>query len=127
VNWRAAGCILAGIGIFLAITLFGMSLAFSGAKGCPPRLQWGDRSYLPVGGPMDEPAFEEPGEPVALGSTFIGLTTRTVFGPHGSQPSAPAGDRPDEIALDCDDDTFQTYAVDRIIAPTSVDPSPSPP
>ena len=126
-NWRAVGCVLTGIGIFLAITLFGMSLAFSGAKGCPPRLQWGDRSYLSDGAPTDGPAFEVPGEPVALGSTFIGLTTRTVFGPHGSQPSAAAADRPDEIALDCDDGTFQTYAIDRILAPTSVDLSPSPP
>ncbi|HEX9635019.1 MAG TPA: hypothetical protein VGB34_05975 [Candidatus Limnocylindria bacterium] len=126
-NWRAAGCILTAIGIFLAITLFGMSLAFSGARGCPPSLQWGDRIYEPVGSAAEQPTFGESGEPVALGSTFIGLTTRTVFGPHGSHPSAAAGDRPDQIALDCDDGSFQTYAVGRTLVPTSVDPSPSPP
>jgi hypothetical protein len=127
VNWRAAGCFLTGIGVFLAITLFGMSLAFSGARGCPPSLQWGDRSYEPVGPPSGQPTFEEPGEPVQLGSTFIGLTTRAVFGPPGSRPSAAAGDRPDQIALDCDDGSFQTYALARTLAPTSTDPSSSPP
>jgi uncharacterized membrane protein YedE/YeeE len=120
VNWRAAGCLVIGIGVFLAITLFGMSLAFTGARGCPPSLQWGDRGYEPVGPPSGEPAFDEPGEPVALGSTFIGLTTRAVFGPPGSRPSASAGDRPEQIALDCDDGSFQTYAVARVL------PSPSP-
>jgi uncharacterized membrane protein YedE/YeeE len=124
VNWRAAGCLIAGIGVFLAITLFGMSLAFSEARGCPPLLRWGDRSYEPAGPPTVEPSFEEPGDPVALGSTFIGLTTRAVFGPPGSRPSTTAADRPHQIALDCDDGSFQTYAVARTLAPTSGDPSP---
>jgi hypothetical protein len=120
VNWRAAGCLVVGIGAFLAITLFGMSLAFTGARGCPPSLQWGDRGYEPVGPPSGEPTFDKVGEPVALGTTFIGLTTRAVFGPPGSRPSAAAGDRPQQIALDCDDGSFQTYAVARVL------PSPSP-
>jgi uncharacterized membrane protein YedE/YeeE len=124
VNWRAVGCLIVGIGVFLAITLFGMSLAFSGARGCPPLLQWGDRSYEPAGQPTGAPAFEQPGEPVALGSTFIGLTTRAVFGPPGSRPSTAVADRPEQIALDCDDGSFQTYVVARTLPPASGAPSP---
>jgi hypothetical protein len=126
VNWRAAGCLATGIGLFLAITLFGMFLAFSGARGCPPHLQWGARGYEPLGPPTARPVFAAPGEPVALGSTFIGLTTRAVFGPPGSQPSAAAGDRPDQIALDCADGSFQTYAIASILTPSGAGASSSP-
>ena len=49
VNWRAIGCGALAIVVFLAIGLFGMSLAFSRLEGCPDRLQWGDRAYLPAG------------------------------------------------------------------------------
>jgi len=109
-NWRAAGCLVAGVGSFLALGLLGMWLAFARLDGCPVQLQWAERTYLPAGGPAASPSFAAPGEPVDLGSTFIGLTTRTVYGPPGSAPSTSSADRPDTIALDCADGTFQTYA-----------------
>jgi hypothetical protein len=108
VNWRAIGCGTLAIAVFLAIGLFGMSLAFNRLEGCPDRLQWGDRAYLPNGVPAAEPSFAD-GSPVEIGSTFIGLTTRRVWGPPGSVPSQAAADRPDLIFLDCADGSAQRY------------------
>ncbi len=110
-NWRAIGCGTLAIVVFVAIGLFGMSLAFSRLEGCPARLQWGDRAYLPVGAPAAEPSFAE-GSPVEIGSTFFGLTTRQVWGPPGSAPSQAAADRPDRIILDCADGSVQAFAVE---------------
>jgi len=108
VNWRAIGCGTLAIVVFLAVGLFGMSKAFERTSGCPDRLQWGDRAYLPTGSPRAEPSFAE-GSPAEIGSTFIGLTTRKVWGPPGSGPAASAGDRPDRIFLDCADGRVQAY------------------
>jgi hypothetical protein len=109
VNWRAIGCGTLVVVVFLAIGLYGMSLAFSRLDGCPDRLQWGDRAYLPSGLAAADPHFAE-GSPVEIGSTFIGLTTRRVWGPPGSLPSEVAADRPTRIFLDCDDGSVQGYA-----------------
>ena len=108
-NWRAIGCGGLAVVIFLAIGLYGMSLAFSRLDGCPDRLQWGDRAYLPAGSPVAEPSFDD-GSPVEIGSTFIGLTTRRVWGPPGSKPSQAAAARPARIFLDCADGSVQAYA-----------------
>ena len=108
-NWRAAGCGVIGVATFLAITLLGLSLAIGRGDGCPAQLQWAERVYLPVGSPGPDPSFAESGEPVELGSTFIGLSTRTVYGPPGSRRSQLAADRPSTIAMDCGDGTFQGY------------------
>lgn len=110
-NWRAIGCGTLAIVVFLAVALWGMSKAFDGLEGCPDRLQWGDRAYLPTGTPVPDPSFAE-GSPVEIGSTFIGLTTRRVWGPPGSAPSPSAGDRPARIYLDCDDGTVLLFAVE---------------
>jgi hypothetical protein len=118
VNWRAIGCGTIAAVAFVAIGLWGMSLAFSRFEGCPPSLQWGDRRYEPSGPTTDAPTFDRPGEPVPLGSTFMGLTTRTVFGPPGSEPSPPATDRPTQVAVDCGDESFQTYDLTDILLPT---------
>jgi hypothetical protein len=109
VNWRAIGCGTLAIAVFLAIGLWGMSKAFDRLDGCPNRLQWGDRAYLPAALPRAEPSFAE-GSPVEIGSTFIGLTTRQVWGPPGSSPSESAADRPGRIYLDCDDGTVLLFA-----------------
>jgi hypothetical protein len=110
VNWRAIGCGTLAIVVFLAVGLWGMSKAFDRLEGCPNRLQWGDRVYLPEASPRAEASFAE-GSPVEIGSTFIGLTTRQVWGPPGSSPSESAADRPDHIYLDCDDGTVLLFAV----------------
>ena len=111
-NWRAAGCLTAIFGSFLLVGLLGMYLAFSGQAGCTAVLQWADRVYEASGTPAPSPAFDTPGEAVDIGSTFVGLTTRTMYGPPGSVRSASAADRPETVAMDCGDGTFLTYAWD---------------
>ena len=108
-NWRAAGCLVVGVVAFVGLGLFGMSLAFRAAAGCPPRLQWADRASLAAGTPAPSPDLGS-GPAAPIGSTFMGPTTRQVFGPPGSSPSTQAEDRPERIALDCADGTFQVYA-----------------
>jgi hypothetical protein len=108
VNWRVIGCGTLAVVVFVAVGLLGMSMAFSRLDGCPQRLQWGDRGYLPAGSPAAEPSFAE-GSPAEIGSTFIGLTTRRVWGPPGSAPSQSAADRPTRIFLDCDNGRVQAY------------------
>jgi len=111
VNWRALGCGTLAIVVILAVGLWGMSKAFDRLEGCPDRLQWGDRVYLPAGSPQPRPSFAE-GSPVEIGATFIGLTTRQVWGPPGSEPSSSAADRPSRIFLDCDDGSVLLFAVE---------------
>ena len=124
-NWRAVGCGVLAIGTFLAIGLFGMSLAFRSEPGCPDRVQWADRTYLADGTPAPTPVFGVPGPAVDIGSTFMGLTTRRVFGPPGSSPSTEADDRPEMVALDCADGSFQTYRWDGVtISPLPTDVLP---
>jgi hypothetical protein len=116
VNWRAIGCGALAALVFVGIGLLGMSMAFGGLKGCPDSLQWGDRSYLPDGPLLSAPGFPE-GSPVEIGSTFIGLTTRQVWGPPGSAPSTKASDRPARIVLDCDDGTYQSFRYGKFPPP----------
>ena len=113
-NWRAIGCLGTIFGGFLAVGLLGMWLAFRGQDGCPTSLQWADRLYLADDAPAPSPAFEIQGAAVNIGSTFIGLTTRAVYGPPGSSPSKAAADRPRVVSMDCNDGTFQTYQWDGI-------------
>ena len=110
-NWRAAGCLVVGVVAFVGLGLFGLSLAFRDAAGCPARLQWAERAYLAAGTPAPSPDLG-PGQAAPIGSTFMGPTTRQVFGPPGSSPSTQAEDRPELIALDCADGTFQVYQWD---------------
>ena len=110
-NWRVIGCGTLAILVFVAVGLWGMSKAFDRLDGCPDRLQWGDRVYLPSGSPRPAPSFAE-GSPVEIGSTFIGLTTRKVWGPPGSAASPSAADRPAAIYLDCDDGSVLLFAVE---------------
>ena len=113
-NRRSIGCGLLAALVFVAIGLYGMSLAFSRLDGCPDRLQWRDKSFLPVGAAARAANFRDGGKPVLIGSTFIGLTTRRVWGPPGSAPvgsgaSGVGHSLPARIILDCDDGTFQEY------------------
>jgi hypothetical protein len=106
VNGRAIGCIALGAVVFILIGIAGINVA-SSRIGCPNRLQWGDRFYAPIGTPAPSPETGGASTPVKLGSTFIGLTTRSIFGP--STGSASPAPQPDVIAMDCGDGGFQTY------------------
>lgn len=109
-NWRAIGCGGSAAAAFIAIGLLAMWLAFGGEEGCPTSLRWAERTYVADGVATDAPVVAADGEPVEIGSTFVGLTTRRVFGAPGT-PLAPTGDaRPATIAVECGDGTYQTYA-----------------
>ncbi|HEY7331761.1 MAG TPA: hypothetical protein VH859_02250 [Candidatus Limnocylindria bacterium] len=120
-NLRAVGCAVVGVAVFVGLGVWGLSLAFQDAEGCPPSLQWEDRAYVAEGTPAPSPDLG-PGDPVYIGSTFMGPITRRTYGPAGSSPSTDAADRPSLIALDCADGTFQVYRWDD--APTGPDASP---
>lgn len=124
-NWRAVGCLAAILGSFLAVGLLGMYVAFSGQSGCPAALRWADRLYQQSGTPAPSPAFSTRGDAVDIGATFLGLTTRTVFGPPGSVRSESAADRPETVAMDCENGTFQTYVWDGVTRTPLPSASPS--
>jgi hypothetical protein len=126
VNWRAVGCGALAAAVFVAIGLLGLSMAFNRSEGCPRLLQWADRRYEPSGQVSAAPHFDLAGPPVPLGSTPIGLTTRTVYGPPGSEASPASADRPSQIALDCGDGSFQTYRLTEVLQPASANESPAP-
>lgn len=105
-SWRLLGCGLLAAAVFVGLGVWALSLAM-GRVGCPTTLYWGDETYVASGEPTATPEVGE-GEPVRLGVTFVGVLTREVYGPEGSSPSA-AGERPEQLALDCGDQTFQTY------------------
>jgi hypothetical protein len=106
VNRRAIGCAVIGVAAFLAIGLFGLSRAVA-PTGCPDRLQYLAEAYLPEGAPIERP---DPSL-VEIGSTFIGLTTRTVYAEPGVAPATGSTDPPDRFVLDCADGTFQAYVL----------------
>jgi hypothetical protein len=106
-NLRAAGCLVVGVAAFVALGVWGLSLALRDAQGCPPSLQWADRSYVALGTPAPSP--DVGGRAVDIGSTLMGPVSRRAFGPPGSSPSSDAADRPALIALECGDGTYQTY------------------
>jgi hypothetical protein len=119
-NLRAIGCLVVGVAAFVGLGLWGLSLAFRDAQGCPATLQWADRAYAADGTPAPSPDLG-PGEAVYIGSTFMGPITRRTYGPPGSSPSTDAAARPERIALDCGDGSFLAYRWDG----TTVSPSPS--
>jgi hypothetical protein len=114
VNWRAVGCLGVIFGGFLIIGLLGLAVAFRDQAGCPANLQWADRLYVAQGTAAPSPAFGIDGAAANIGSTFIGLTTRTMYGPPGSSPSTAAADRPRVVSMDCNNGTFQTYQWDGV-------------
>jgi hypothetical protein len=98
VSRRAIGCGVLAVVVFVGLGLLALSMAMTRA-GCPGRLQWEAQGYALEGTPAPSPfAGSE-----AIGSTFIGLTTRRAF-------AVPSGDaRPLRLALECGDGTYQTY------------------
>jgi hypothetical protein len=122
VNGRAIGCIAFGAVIFVLIGVAGINVA-SSRIGCPDRLQWGDRFYTPTGTPAPTPETGDASPPVKLGSTFIGLTTRGIYGPPGSPSASTGSARPELIAMDCGDGRFQTYR--KAASAPTLTPSPA--
>ncbi|HJT64790.1 MAG TPA: hypothetical protein VJ839_08485 [Candidatus Limnocylindria bacterium] len=108
-SWRLLGCGLLGAVVFVALGIWALTLAM-GRIGCPATLNWDDQIYVAVGETTSTPSLGE-GEPVQLGVTFVGVLTREVYGPEGSSPTAEPRDRPEQLALACGDETFQTYAL----------------
>jgi hypothetical protein len=121
VNGRAIGCIALGAIVFVLIGIAGINVA-SSRIGCPNRLQWGARFYAPTGTPAPSPDTGGASSPFKLGSTFIGLITRSIYGPSSPGSGSPAP-QPDVIAMDCGDGRFQTYR-NAGAAPTTT-PSPA--
>ena len=118
-SWRLLGCAVLAAAVFVGLGLLALNLAI-GRIGCPPTVVWGDRTYDAEGDPTQEPVVGV-GEPVLLGSTFIGALSREVWGPEGTDPTPTEGDvLPDEIALSCGDGTYQSYAFSGLV------PSPRP-
>jgi hypothetical protein len=108
VNVRLIGCGLVGAAIFVGLGVWALNLAM-GRIGCPSTLlYWDDATYVADGEPTSAPEVGD-AEAVRLGFTFVGVLTREVYGPEGSSPTAEPGERPDQLALDCGDGTFQTY------------------
>ncbi|HET9878296.1 MAG TPA: hypothetical protein VFQ81_03195 [Candidatus Limnocylindria bacterium] len=109
-NWRAIGCLGVGIVAFVGIGLLGLNLATS-RVGCPERLVWGEEAWEASGPATAEPEIGTGGEdPVEIGATLIGLTSRRVFAPAGSAPVTGGNDDlPAQLSLECGDGTFQGY------------------
>jgi hypothetical protein len=112
VNWRALGCGLLAITVFVALGLVALNLAISRVV-CPDRLRAGPDVYRSVGEPTSEPRI--PGEDVELeriGTTLIGVDSRGVFVLPHDAPQDSLAQTPDRFALDCGDGTFQAYALE---------------
>lgn len=109
---RAIGWMTLGAILFVGLGLLAFSMA-SPPAGCPGGLQWADLAYEPVGSPARSPDLREAGsgDPVEVGSTFIGMGTRRVVAPPGTA-AAPSGEsRPEVVSVECGDGTWQTYRV----------------
>jgi hypothetical protein len=107
---RAIGCMTLGAMVFVGIGLLAFSMA-ARPSGCPEAVQWAELAYRPVGSPAPSPDLGQAGggQPVEIGSTFIGLGTRRVVAAPGT-PASPSGEaRPAVVALECGDGTWQTY------------------
>ncbi len=115
-NWRAAGCLIVGSVLFVAVGLLGLSLATS-RVGCFEELRTADGIYRGSGGAVESPALPGGGEAVQIGSTLVGLASRAVYGPAGTDVNDPSAPPPDAIAIECGDGTYQGYVLD--VAPSS--------
>lgn len=114
-NWRGIGCLAAVLGTFVVVALIGIWVSVGGGTpvGCATALRWIDDRYVAAGTPAASPALPGEGEPVLIGSTLVGVATREVYAPAGSEPLPSAGNRPEVMAVACGDGTFQTYELSR--------------
>lgn len=110
-SWRGIGCLAVAFGGFLIIAIIGIwvSLGAGTPVGCASGLRWIDDRYVATGTSAASPDLPGGGEPVLIGSTLVGVATREVYAPAGTEPLPSAGNRPEAISLACGDGTFQTY------------------
>ena len=113
------GCGVVGVVAFVGLGLLGMSMATS-RIGCPDRLQWASVAYLPDGAATRSPVIADAQgrPPVKIGSTLIGLTSRSVYGAAGTDISDASAPRPTRIAMACGDDTYRTYLAQPVAGPS---------
>lgn len=94
---------------FIGLGLLALSMTMA-PGGCLERLQWADAAYRADGSPAPQPAVGgETSGAVVIGQTLQGLTTRDVYAAAGEAPAPGSDERPERIALDCGDGTFQAY------------------
>jgi hypothetical protein len=110
-NWRAAGCLVIGSVVFIGVGLLGLSLATSHV-GCFNELQTSDGVYRASGSVTSAPALAGGGEPLEIGTTLVGLSTRRVYGPPGTDVNDVNAPRPPEISIECGDGTYQGYLLE---------------
>lgn len=116
-NWRAAGCLVVGAALFVGIGLLGLWRVTS-QTGCFDQLHTADGVYQAAGTPAPSPVLAG-GEPaVEIGSTLVGLATRRVYAPQGTNPDDPSEPRPSEVAVECGDGTFQAYRLGPEASPS---------
>ena len=117
-NGRAIGCIVIGAAAFLVVAVAGIwvSLGSGTPVGCSPGRRWLEDRYVAGGSPAASPGFPAgaaEGEPVLIGRTLVGVATRDVYAPRGSQPLPSAGNRPAALSVACGDGSFQAYEASR--------------
>lgn len=116
-NWRAAGCLLVGAVLFVGIGLLGLWRATS-QTGCFDELHTADGVYRAAGTAAPTPALTGGEQPVEIGTTLVGLATRRVYAPAGTNPNDPNAPRPSEVAVECGDGTFQPYLLGPVASPS---------
>lgn len=110
-NWRVAGCLVIGSLVFIAVGLLGLSLATS-RVGCFNELRTADGVYRASGAVASAPTLVGAGTPLEIGTTLVGLATRRVYGPPGTDVTDVNAPRPPEIAVECGDGTYQGYLLE---------------
>ncbi len=109
-NWRAGGCLVVGVVLFVGIGLLGLWRA-TGQTGCFAELHTADGVYRAAGTPAPNPQLSSGERAVEVGTTLVGLATRRVYAPAGTDPHDPAAPRPAQVAVECGDGTFQAYVL----------------
>lgn len=109
-NWRAAGCLVIGSLVFIGVGLLGLSLATSRA-GCFHQLQTAGGIYSASGAVTSAPSLVGGGQPVEISTTLVGLSSRRVYGPPGTEVT-DADAPPPQIAVECGDGTYQAYLLE---------------
>ena len=108
-NWRALGCLLLAVAVFVLVGIFGIWRAVAPA-GCPPELPTEAGVWRPVGPTSSEPRLPGAGEDLEpAGEIGFGLATWELWVPPGTAPSASGDPLPERLVLMCDPNEYQAY------------------